>query len=316
MPPETVIDHHIDEEGRSRETDRVIAELAEGQHGRVARRQLRALGIGRGAIDRRLERMRLRPTRYRGVYAVGHRIRSRKATWMEAVLAAGPDACLSHRAAGAHWGVLRSGRVEVTVPRTLRSRQGFRVHEAVLRPDEVTVLDGIPVTTVPRTLFDLAATETRHDLERAVHEADYLRLHDPLSLTDLLSRYPGRRGTRAIKAVVAARDRETNVSREEFVDRFLSLVAKTGLPDPDTNVWMTVAGKSHEVDCVWREHTLMVELDGWGAHGTRRAFQRDRARDRLLTREGWRVIRVTWDQLCDEPEAIAADLAALMSYSA
>lgn len=293
----------------------MIAELAEGQHGRVARRQLRALGIGKGAIDRRLQRRRLRPTRYRGVYAVGHRIRSRKATWMEAVLAAGPDACLSHRAAAAHWGILRSSRVEVTVPRTLNPRKDLRVHEAVLQPDEVTVLDGIPVTTVPRTLFDLAATESRHDLERAVHEADYLRLHDPLSLSDLITRYPGHRGNRSIRAIVKARESDRNVSREEFVDRFLTLMATVGLTKPEANVWMTVAGRRFEVDCVWRERKLMVELDGWAAHGTKRAYERDRARDRFLVRHGWRVIRITWDQLRDDPRGVAEDIAALL-YSA
>ena len=234
---------------------------------------------------------------------------------MEAVLAAGPDACLSHRAAAAHWGILRSSRVEVTVPRTVRSRTGLRVHEAVLPPDEVTVLDRIPVTTVPRTLFDLAATESRHDLERAVHEADYLRLHDRLSLTDLLSRYPGRRGTRTIKHIVHARQSDRNVSREEFVDRFLTLIAMVGLAKPETNVWITVTGRRFEVDCVWREQKLMVELDGWAAHGTRRAYERDRARDRYLVRHGWRVIRITWDQLCDDPRGVAEDIAALL-YSA
>lgn len=312
MPPETVIDHHIDGERRSRETDRVISELAERQHGRVARRQLLALGIGKGAIDRRVQRRRLRSAGHPGVYAVGHRVRSQEATWMEAVLAAGPDACLSHRAAAAHWGILRSSRVEVTVPRALRSRKGLRVHEAVLSPDEVTVHDGIPVTTVVRTLFDVASVLNRHGVERAAHEADYLRLYGALSLADLLSRYPGHRGNRTVRAIVQARQSDRNVSREEFMDRFLTLIARSGLSKPEHNVWLTVAGQRFEVDCVWREHKLMVELDGWAAHGTKQAYERDRARDRLLTREGWRVIRITWDQLRDEPHAIAADLERLL----
>lgn len=315
MARESVIDSDIAGEKHSRDTDRVIGQLAEGQHGRVARRQLLALGIRGGAIDRRLERQRLRPTRHPGVYAVGHRVKSRKARWMEAVLAAGPGAYLSHRAAAALWGILRSNRIEISSPRALRSRNGIRFHRHRLQPDEITVLDGIAVTTVPRTLFDLAATETRHDLERAVHEADYLRLHDPLSLSDLITRYPGHRGNRSIRAIVKARESDRNVSREEFVDRFLTLMATVGLTKPEANVWMTVAGRRFEVDCVWREQKLMVELDGWAAHGTRRAYERDRARDRFLVRHGWRVIRITWDQLRDDPRGVAEDIAALL-YSA
>lgn len=106
MPDEFVIDHRMDGRRHTREWDREIAELAERQHGRVARWQLRELGVGPGAIDRRLARGRLRATAHRGVYAVGHRLRSPRATWIEAVLATGSDARLSHRAAGAHWAFL------------------------------------------------------------------------------------------------------------------------------------------------------------------------------------------------------------------
>ena len=113
------------------------------------------------------------------------------------------------------------------------------------------------MTTVPRTLFDLAATKTRRDLERAVHEADVLRLHDPLSLSDLLARYPGHRGTRTIKQIVRARRSDRNVSREEFVDRFLALVDEYGLVRPELNLWID----GHEVDAAWREQTKAIAAD-------------------------------------------------------
>lgn len=316
MANEDAIRHHIDVKKQLRvgglvrpaDIDLVIAELAERQHGRVALWQLHELGIGRGAVRRRVERERLRPVS-RGVYAVGHRIRSQKATWMEAVLGAGSDACLSHRGAGAGWRVRRSTLIEITTPRVLRHRRGITLHRAVLPRDEVTVVDGIPLTTVPRTIFDLAAILPKRDIERAMHEAEYLRLYDHLSLTDLLQRYPGRRGTRTLRAILYDRDSGTYVSHEEFLDLFLAVIEEAGLPRPETGAWID----GHEIDCVWREQRLMVELDGWAAHGTRRAYERDRARDRRFTRNGWRVIRVTWEALRDEPDVIAADVQALLA---
>jgi len=293
----------------------VIAELAERQQGRVARWQLRELGIGPDAINRRIRAGRLRRTPARGVYAVGHRIASRKATWMEAVLEAGPGAVLSHRAAAAHWGFLRSGRVEVTVPRALRTRRGIVRHHAVLHPDEVTVLDGIPVTTVARTLLDVAAGLQRRDLERAIHEAEYLRLYDDRELAALIDRHPRRPGVPKLRAIRAERNAHRHVSRRELEHRFLALVAEQGLPRPEVNVHLELDGELIEVDCLWRKQRLIVELDGWAAHGTRRAYERDRERDRRLVRAGWRVVRVTPTQLERQAEALARDCRALLAQA-
>lgn len=298
---------------RSHRWDAAIAELAERQHGRVARWQLLALGMGPDAINRRIRQGRLRRTPARGVYAVGHRIRSRKATWMEAVLEAGPGAALSHRSAAAHWGFLRSSRVEITVPTGRRPRRGVVPHRAALPPDEVCVLDGIPVTTVARTLLDLAAELSRHDLERAIHEAEYLRLYDERALTALLERYPRRAGVPKLRAILAARTPDRHVSRRELEHRFLALVAEHGLPRPEVNVHLEVDGALVEVDCLWRKERLVVELDGWAAHGTRRAYERDRERDRRLVRAGWRVVRVTPTQLEEQPTALMDDCRALLA---
>ena len=181
---------------QTRALDERIAELADGQHGVVARRQLLALGVGEEAIEVRLRAGRLHRL-HRGVYAVGHRVLSREARWMAAVLFAGPDAVLSHRSAAALWGMPApsSRAIEVTTPRKSRSRGSIHRHFAVLPADEVTTERGIPVTTVPRTLFDLAATSSVDVVEHALRESEYLRLHDRLSLPDLLARYPGRRGS-------------------------------------------------------------------------------------------------------------------------
>lgn len=197
--------------------DREIARLAERQHGVVSRRQLLALGLGRGAISDRVRRGLLHPL-HRGVYAVGHTALPRLGGVMAGVLAIGPDTVASHRDAAALYGIRRNGRdrIEVTVPRKVRSRRGIEVHHAALPSDEVTVTDGIPVTTVPRTLLDLAGVIDRRQLERAIHEAEVRRLWDALSLVDLVNRYPRRKGTPAIRAILAALDQGLNLTRSEF----------------------------------------------------------------------------------------------------
>jgi very-short-patch-repair endonuclease len=293
----------------SRSADALIADLAARQHGVVARGQLVALGVGPDAIDRRIAARRLQAI-HRGVFAVGHRLRTREATWMAAILAAGPDAVLGVRSAGALWRVRQSDRLEVICPRRLR-RPGLEVHRGALRSDEVTVEDGIPVTTPARTLFDLAAVVSFHQLEAAFNEAEYRRLTSPVSLDALLARYPGRRGTQAIRRVLDdhARNGETR-SRSELERALIRLVDAAGLPRPLIN-----RQSDHgELDARWPEHMLIVECDGFAAHGTRKAFEDDRARDRALTTQGWRVVRITWRQLTEQPDAIARQLATLLEH--
>jgi very-short-patch-repair endonuclease len=284
--------------------------LAERQHGVVGRCQILDAGVGRRVVERRLEAGRLHVVQ-RGVYAVGHRVLTREGQWMAAVLAAGPRAALSHRSAAALWMVRSSTELEVTVP-TGRARPGIMIHRALVPADELTTQRGIPVTTVPRTLFDLAGNLPRHQVERAINEAEVRRLADPLSLADLLDRYPRRLGAPAIRSIL--HDGVT-VTRSELEARFLSFLRKCGLPRPETNTRLHVAGRWIECDCLWRERGLIVELDGWAAHGTAAAFERDRARDRILQAHGWRLARVTWRQLRDDGRAVAYDLSALLSSS-
>jgi hypothetical protein len=230
---------------------------------------------------------------------------------MAAVLALGPGAVLSHRPAGAHWELVRtSGVCEVTVPRTgLRSRPGVRVHEAHLPPDEVTTHHGIPVTTVPRTLFDLAAVLPERQLERALNEAEVLRRWDELSLDRLLRRYPRRRGSRAIRAVLHKRGMGATVTRSELEEQFLALIDGAGLPRPEINVPV----EGFEVDAVWRDARVVVELDGRSTHGTVEAFERDRERDRLLQTAGWRPVRITARQMATGTLTLVADLRRLLA---
>ena len=227
---------------------------------------------------------------------------------MAAVLAAGPHAVLSHRSAAALW-LRRSDRIEVTVPSD-RLRPGIQVYRERLPADERTIERRIPVTTTSRTLFDLAAVVPQAQVERALKEAEVQQLADTLSLPDLLTRHPRSRGSRTIKSIL---DRRAPLTRSELEVRFLSFVERSGLRRPEVNVPLLVDGRWIECDCLWREARLIAELDGFAAHGTFAAFQADRGRDRALQARGWRLVRITWAQLRDEPEAIARDLRALLS---
>jgi hypothetical protein len=256
----------------------------------ATRAQLLNLGLSVDAIESRLRRGSLHRL-HEGVYAVGHGDVSLRGRWLAAVLAAGPGAVLSHRAAAALWGLRPYDGIEVTAPHRRASRLGSIVHRSSLLPaDERTVVDGIPVTTVPRTLFDLAAVLPRRQAERAVEEAEVQGLTDELSLPDLVARYPGRRGARTIRRLLERGNIGLHVTRSELERRFLELIMAVGLPPPALNA----LAEGFECDVVWREQRVIAELDGRSTHDTGTAFERDRRRDRVLAAAGWRVIRVTW----------------------
>jgi len=232
---------------------------------------------------------------------------------MAAVLASGSGAVLSHRAAGARWELRSDARaaIEVTVPKHRRPRAAIEFHIARLPADEVTVIDGIPVTTPPRTLLDLAAVLSPRALRRAVDQAEVLRLADPLSLPDLLIRYPRRRGVRELRRIVEEGRLGTTITRSELEERFLTFLDDAVLPRPNVNTRI----EQMEVDFAWPSAGLVVELDGFASHGTRSAFERDRARDRKLQAAGWRAVRVTWRQLHDAPHSLAREFEILLCGS-
>jgi REase_MTES_1575/Transcriptional regulator, AbiEi antitoxin len=287
-------------------TDELIAGLAERQHGVVTRAQLLELGIGRRAIGHRIQRCRLHVI-HRGVYAVGRPSLTCEGRWMAAALAVG--GAISHRAAACAWDVWSSPLLEVTASRP-RRRPGIRVYCSQLPPDEVTVLNGIPITTVARTFLDLATVLPVRHVERALHEAEVRRLQGRLQLPSLLQRYPRRSGTPLVRAIL---DGGEGITRSTLESSFADFVSAWGLLPPARNARIPAGNCWFECDCVWRDQRLIVELDGRAFHGTARAFERDRARDRRLSAAGWRVIRVTWRQLRDEPEAVATDVRAALN---
>jgi predicted transcriptional regulator of viral defense system len=290
--------------------DAAIATLAARQHGVVEYQQLVALGLSRQSIDHRVRTGRLHRI-HRGVYAVGHKRVTQRGRWMAAVLAGGEGAVLSHRSAAALWNLLPArGRMHVTAPRDLRDRDGIDFHSQSLQFDEITTHDGIPTTTVARTLLDIAATDP-DQLERAFNEAEYRRLWDATGVTELLRRYPRRSGTPALAKLLDAGAQ--GITREELEHRFHALVEKHDLPRPLRNQPLTLDGRTIYPDAMWPDARLIVELDSRSAHETTSRFDSDRERDRLLAIAGWTVVRVTWKHLTAAAEQVAADLLALIA---
>jgi Protein of unknown function (DUF559) len=223
---------------------------------------------------------------------------------------------LSHRSAAALWGLLASGRlpVDVTAPRqTGRALAGIHSHRSVsLQAGETTVIRSIPCTSVARTLLDLAEVVDRRGLERAINEAEVLRLFDFTALEDVLAGAVGRRGAPILRSVLAAYDPAYSLTRNEIEERFLALCDSDGIPRPRVNAWIPLEGGGVEVDFLWRTQRLIVETDGRQAHGTSRAFERDRRRDQRLLCSGWNVVRISWRQLTREPEQVGQTIRVLL----
>ena len=237
---------------------------------------------------------------------------------MAAILGSGPEAVLSHYSAAALWGIRPTSRtlIDVTVSHRSRSSASIRRHFSQVPSDERGMHLGIPVTSVPRTIFDLAATENADAVVSLLRESEFHNLWDRLSLWHLLNRYPGKRGSRTVKfAIERLKEEPSGRKRTKLEERFAPFLRRHELPLPRFNDWILLGPKRYQVDCHWPGAGQIVELDGWQGHRTRTAFREDRARDRALRVAGYSVTRITWNQLDDEPEAIAGDLRALLKRS-
>lgn len=271
----------------------------------------------RDAIRRRISAKRLHVI-HAGVYAVGHPVLTREGHFMAAVLAGGEDAALSNFSAAALRGIRQSSRsrIDVTVPSSRRGQRGIQFHRSVLQLDEVTIVNGIPVTTVARTLLDLSGALDVGRLTDAINEAEIQRVFDLRAVEALLERYPRRTGNATLRAALhAIRDEGVVVTRRELELRFKRLLRNAKLAWPEFNASIEISGVTYEPDVLWRDHKLIVELDGRATHLTRKAFESDRRRDRRLIAAGYRVIRITWRQLKDEPNAILTDVRGALSLT-
>jgi hypothetical protein len=281
-----------------------LHELAERQHGRVANGQLLALGFSRSGIRRFVAARRLVPV-HPGVYAVGHAARTAEAAWMAAVLAAGPRALLSHRSAAAAWELRRtsSGLVEVTAAsRSRRSLRGVRVHQTRgFHPHDVARITGIPVTSPARTLLDNAEVLPLRQVIRMIEEAERRQVFDLGAVERLLDRSRERHGVRPIRAALADINGEPARTNSNWERDLLDFCDDHDVPRPELNVIV----EGYEVDALWRDKKLIVELDSWTHHRGRTAFENDRRKYGVLQLAGYIVLPITWRRLEQEPAAVA-----------
>lgn len=294
--------------------DSVIFRLAAGQHGVVARGQLLARGIGGGAIDYRLRSGRLHQI-HRGVYSLGPPSALRRQShWMAAVLACGEGAVLSHAAAAALWDLRRSSAptVDVTVPRPggARRRRGIRLHRSTtLDAGQRTVRDAIPVTSVPRTIIDLADRFDQRTTERALDQAEVLRLFDGVAFDATIEANPGRRGAAVVARLLETYRVGEQITDTELEDEFLRLCERFGIPRPEVQAPTMGGGR---LDFLWRAQRVVVEVDGWRWHGGRAARDRDNERDANLQAGGFKAARFSRRRIARRPEAVAASVTALL----
>ena len=286
-----------------------IARIATDAHGVVARRELVGAGVTRSEIEHRLGTGALLPE-FRGVYRVGHRAPSVEATYMAAVKACGKGALLGGRAAAFLYGLLRGTRM-APPPEVMASSQrriaGIEVRRLRrIDPREVTEWKRIPVTTVARTLVDLAAALSFDDLAVACHEAGVRHRTTPAQVEAVLARRPRTPGAAKLRRILCG---EARVALSPLEKRFLALLREARLPLPVTN---RPAG-ARRVDCRWPEHDLTVELDGYRYHSSRHAWEQDRRREREARARGDEVRRYTWADVTEDPRPMLRELRELLS---
>jgi very-short-patch-repair endonuclease len=271
------------------------SKLAARQFGVLSGAQLREVGVGRGAVQNAVGAGRLHRVHH-GVYALGHTLLRPEGHRLAAVLACGAGAVLSHRSAAAHWGVLPTTqeRIDVTARRTRQGVPGIRLHTSrSLDAQDSTNHEGIPITTVHRTLLDLAATTRADQLENALAQAMYLQLYDQRAIDDVIARSNGHRGTKVLEE---ATRQEPRITKSMWEVRMLRVVRSAQLPEPRCKEALHAPdhGKCYP-DFYWPAYGLIVETDGWDAHRTLAAFRSDRAKDAAFTAAGYKVLRFTWD---------------------
>jgi hypothetical protein len=283
-----------------------IWSLIRRQHWVITRQQLLAFGFSQEAIKHRVRKGRLHPV-WRGVYAVGRSQLSRLGLWMAAVLTCGPQAVLSHLDAAALMKLIwrTSDRIHVSVPaRVARTPAGIIVHRrALLRPEDVEVRHGIPVTAPACTLIDLATSVHKEQLETAVNEADKLDLISPPQLRADLDRLPSRPGMRSLREIL---DRPGyTVTDSELERAFLPIARRAGLDTPLTGA--DVCG--YRVDFYWPDLGLVVETDGLRYHRTPLQQEKDRLRDQAHAAAGLTSLRFTRHQVKFQPSHVQETLA-------
>ncbi|MEA2403839.1 MAG: hypothetical protein QOE08_486 [Thermoleophilaceae bacterium] len=292
---------------KNRTVEQELARIAGSQHGVVTRAQLLSAGISRREIAQRVEIGSLL-REHRAVYRVGHRAQSLDSRYMSAVLACGDGALLCGRAAGHLLGLLKGAppAPEVLTP-TERRVKGVTTHRARANGgNNGRRVRGIPVTTVPRTLVDLASALSVDALARACHEAGVLHRITPRQVEAILSLRPNAAGAARLRAVMAG---DVRVTLSHLERAFLKLLREASLPLPVTN--RVASGR--RVDCRWPEYRLTVELDSYRFHNSRYSWEQDRRRRREARARGDEFERYSYGDVLEDPKYMLAELRGLLS---
>jgi Transcriptional regulator, AbiEi antitoxin len=270
------------------------------QYGVVATRQLDALGYTRSSVAKAAKAGRLHRV-HRGVYVVGYRRLSWRGRCIAAVLASSPSVA-SHLSAGWLWGLLRYSpdTMHITAPSARRAKRSFVVHQADLPDADRVVYENIPVTSVARTVLDLAVDRSARDIRRQMQRGDDFKVFDLRDMRALLARSNGHRGKAKVEAALDGFRPDGAFTRSGLERRFLEVVREAGLPEPSMNLFV----EGYEIDAYWADHRFGVELDVYETHGSRLSFEEDRERDDKLLLAGIETTRVTGPRLDREPGAV------------
>ncbi len=287
-----------------------LASLAKQQHGVISYRQLRELGFSKGHVERAEKSGRLQRI-HRGVYAVGHASLSDQARATAALLVFPGTAILSHRSAAWLWGLIPAAprEAEVTVAARGNMRRDLHVHRVWSLPDEErTIYEGLPVTSVARTLVDFAGGSSSRELSRVVDRARRRGKLDLAAIDQALEHRPRSFVTERLQEVLRLYRRPVfDRARSELL--FLDAIHDAGLPAPRINTWE----EGCEIDAYWEAERFAVEIDGWETHDGREAFENDRLRQEDLKLAGIDSIRVTARRIEQEPKAVARRLKRLLA---
>jgi hypothetical protein len=282
------------------------------QHAVITFDELRGLGLSSDEIQYRIDVRRLHP-KYTKVYAVGRPDLTLDGVFLAAVRACGPRAKLCHFSALRKFELRGGGtyRIDVAAPRSIKPKKGIRLHRPLgLDALDTTIVGGIPITTVAQTLLDVAAPAYRLNVAKLLHEAAVQELLDVRAIWSVLARNPRAPGARRLEAAITA---EVPLTRSELEEAALALFRSFSVPEPETNVWVSDGEKLVEVDCLWREFGLIVEIDSRRYHGTRWRRRQDAAKTAALRAQGWNVLRI-WDvEINGTPAQVAATVLTAMS---
>jgi hypothetical protein len=299
--------------------DQALAELSRAQHAVFGLEQIVSLGLTISGVHGRVAAGRLHRIHHKVYSLVPKELLKREGLYMAAVLAGAPDAVLSHRSAAAlhelrDWG---HTKIEITVPRrSARRHEGIKVHRSTtLAPQDVTVVNNIPCTSVARTLLDLGEVVTSRQLERSFDQAELAEVLDLKAIEDQLARNATRPGAKAVRRVLTEHYIGSTPTWSENEEALLAITRPLGIPDPDTNqsVVLPDGGPAIRVDFVWREQRVALEADSRKWHTSSQRFEIDRQRDQRLVAAGWRVIRTTWRQMKFRPHELRRVLIELLA---